>query len=236
MSNTLLRTTFSSVLLLITISVYPLLPTKAAQIEWQRTHRVTVFDAPLEARYPSVTKVGNETLLVLFTRRNADQIAAGNGELVIVRSTDGGDTWSDPTVVVSVQGAEPRAVDTMTTLNNGTIIAPFYELRDDQKESTVKLLISPDDGQTWQVQPIRADVPLSWWAPHGKILETSDGTLVIPLFGASSADELSATIHHSGLIRSRDGGKTWADFSFIARGRSHVRGASKLTKDPARRR
>ena len=77
------------------------------QTKWKRTQRVTVFDAPREARYPSVTMAKDGSILVLFTRRNVDQIEVGSGELVIVRSTDEGNSWSDASVVHHSDHTEP---------------------------------------------------------------------------------------------------------------------------------
>lgn len=52
----------------------------------------------------------------------------------------------------------------------------------------------------------------------------------MPVYGAVSGDQLRATIHGCGILRSSDGGATWGDYSWIARGGRPVTGAA-----PARR-
>ena len=118
----------------------------------------------------------------------------------------------------------------MTTLRNGRILVPYTELSKAQTVSTVKMLTSNDDGHAWNVIAINADLPLSWWVPYGKIIEaTNPDTLILPVFGAASPQQLEATIHHCGLLRSQDGGEIWSDFSSVAHGGDQVHGASKLS-------
>ena len=197
--------------------------------QWQRTGRVTVHDSPRRARYPSVVKADDGSLLVLFTRQTEEQEQAGRGDLLLVRSTDDGENWSAPDVVYESAGGEPRAVGTMTKLKGGRIVAPFVELSDNEAKGQVRLLVS-DNGREWQVRQVTADLPLTWWAPCGRLIESADGTLTMAVYGAASEDDLRATIHSCGLVRSRDGGSTWGDFSMIAQGGEEMIGA-----EPGRR-
>jgi len=193
---------------------------------WDRVARVSAYDSPRRARYPSITKARDGSLVVLFTRQTADQERAGLGALMVVRSADAGRTWSDARVVFEGKAGEPRAINTMATLADGRIIAPFAELGRAQATSTVRMLASDDGGDTWQVDDMKVTSPLAWWAPCGKVIETGDGTLVMPVYGAASQEDLAATIHNCGLLRSHDGGKTWGDFSWIARASGPVIGAA----------
>jgi hypothetical protein len=118
----------------------------------------------------------------------------------------------------------------MTTLDNGRIIAPFAELIDGQKSSVVRMLISEDNGENWGVEQPTVLTPLVWWVPCGKIVESDDNTLYMPVFGAISHADLKATIHNCGLLRSRDGGKTWRHLSWIARGPGPMIGAEPSQK------
>jgi len=193
---------------------------------WERAKRVTVYDSPRRARYPSITETRDGSLLVLLTRQTAEQEAAGLGDLVVVRSSDGGESWSQPTTVFEGRAGEPRAVGTMTTLKSGRIVAPFAELGDSQATSTVRLAASEDGGESWSVGVPNVTIPLTWWAPCGKVIETADGTLAMPVYGATSKADLGATIHNCGILRSTDGGETWGDFSWLARGGGHMIGAA----------
>lgn len=197
---------------------------------WERVGRVAVYDAPRRARYPSIAKAADGTLLVLLTQQTAEQEAAGGGDLLLVRSSDDGKTWSPPQVVYQGKDCEPRAVGTMTALAHGRIIAPFAEMRDAQATCAVRILTSGDGGQSWQASDPAVTLPLAWWAPCGKMIETAGGTLVMPVYGALSRADLKATIHNCGLLRSRDGGKTWGDFTWIAKGPGAVVGAAPATR------
>ena len=194
--------------------------------QWQREKRVALIDSDRRVRHPSIARVADRSLLVMYTRQNAEQEAAGVGEFVVTRSTDEGDGWSEGTVVFEASEGEPRASATMTALADGRVLAPFTELADQQQRSTVRLLESGDQGQTWAVRSVQVDLPLVWWAPSGRIVQASDGALVMPVYGAASESDLKATIHSCGLLRSGDGGTTWGDFSWIVRGPSPVYGAA----------
>lgn len=193
---------------------------------WDRVARVSAYDSPRRARYPSITKARDGSLVVLFTRQTADEERAGLGALMLVRSQDAGRTWSDAEIVFEGRTGEPRAINTMATLASGRIVAPFTELSDAQATSTVRMLSSDDGGGSWQVADMRVTCPLAWWAPCGNVIETVGGTLVMPIYGAASQEDLAATIHNCGLLRSRDGGKSWGDFSWIARGGGPMIGAA----------
>jgi len=168
-----------------------------ATTQWERTRRVTVYDSPKQARYPSIVKTADGTLLVLFTRTSADAGPPAPGDLVIVRSTDRGETWSDAEVVYRGRSGEPRALGTMTALAGGTILAPFAEIDDARATSEARILRSADSGKVWEEIAPDATLPLSWWAPSGRLIEAQDGTLVMPVYGAASQKDLEATIHSS---------------------------------------
>jgi len=201
------------------------------RFEWERVERVTVYNSCRRARYPSIARAEDGSLLVLFTQQTLEQECTGVGDLILVRSTDGGKTWSQAQQVYRGTNVEPRALGTMTTLASGRIIAPFTEMPgagyDDYVATSVfRLLSSEDAGKSWRLGDPDVQCPLSWWAPSGKAIETDDGTLVMPVYGAASDDDLRATIHNCGLLRSTDGGKSWGDFSWIARGGQGMVGAA----------
>ena len=150
-------------------------PTEAAQdgpTRWERVGRTDVHRGERRTSYPSITKVADGSLLVLFASQNAEQEKAGTGDLLRVRSSDAGKTWSQSRVVVQGKGCEPRAAGTLTTLKDGRIMAPFAEFRDAQATSTVRILTSSDDGKHWQVSDATFSIPL----PDEMILAAGDGS------------------------------------------------------------
>lgn len=194
--------------------------------QFERTKRVTVFDADSAARYPSVVQVPSGKLLVMFTRQSPAQQQRAVGDLVLSTSEDQGTSWSEPRVVFSSKQGEPRAVGTMSVEKDGRLLVPFTIFSRGQTTSWVHLLISDDEAGTWKLREVRAEPPLTWWAPSGKVVQTADGTLFMPVYGASTPDALKATVHGCGLLRSSDGGHSWGDFSWIAKGPAPLVGAA----------
>ena len=175
---------------------------------------------------PSICKAADGLLLLLFTRHTHQQENEGLGDLLLVRSNDGGLTWSEqPELIYAGRNGEPLAVGTLTALSDGRMLAPFAELSDKQASSRVRILMSDDGGKTWRVDDPQVTVPLVWWAPSGRVVEADDRTLVMPVYGAASQADLKATIYNCGLLRSSDEGKTWGDFSWIGRGDAPMIGA-----------
>ena len=114
----------------------------------------------------------------------------------------------------------------MTRLKSGKIIAPFEEWADDGANSALRILSSVDGGRIWSVMEPEVESPFVWLAPSGRLVETSGGELVMGIHGAVFEEELEATIHGVGVLRSKDEGKSWSAFSWIARGNQPIIGAA----------
>ena len=201
-----------------------------AAAQWQRLQRVPVYDAPRCARYPSIATTADGSLLVMFTRQSAAQPVDGQGDLMLAHSSDRGNSWSMPRTVYASPGGEPRAAGTLTRLTSGALIAPFAVLDDRQATSRFRLLASADGGRHWTTRDPQVDVPLAWWAPRGKLIETADGMLTMAVYGATTRDRLKRTVHQCGLLRSRDGGQTWGGYSVVTHGSRPVIGAADASR------
>ena len=197
---------------------------------WARQKRITVHDSLRRAAYPSITRTRDGSLLVMFTRQSQSQEEEGRGELVLSRSINQGQSWIAPEVVYRGRVGEPRAMGTMTTLRSGRIIAPFAELSDGGLENHVRMLHANSRSDQWRIEEISVQSPFVWWVPCGRIIETLQGTLVMPIYGATSHANLRATIHGCALLRSTDGGSTWGDWSWIVQGHKPVVGAVRTTQ------
>ena len=90
--------------------------------EWQRDHRTVVHDSSWRARYPSIIRAADGSLLVLFTKMSHHQEDAESGDLVLVRSSDNGESWSNGRVVYQAHKGELRAMGTLTALRSDRII------------------------------------------------------------------------------------------------------------------
>ena len=200
-------------------------PRSSSQQLWDRVERVVVYKSPRRARYPSIIRTGAGEVLVLFTRQTEEQEIAGTGDLVLSRSGDGGKTWSEPETVYQGTSGDPRSIGTMTVLRSGRILAPFEEWEDGGARCTLRILSAVDGGKIWSVEEPKVESPFVWLAPSGRLVETSGDELVMGIHGAASEVDLKATIHGSGVLRSKDEGKSWGAFSWIARGRGPITGA-----------
>ena len=72
---------------------------EAQRFEWERVGRVIARNVPGRARYPSVVRADDGSVLVLFSQQTPEQegvsgAAAGAGDLVLLRSGNDGQTWS----------------------------------------------------------------------------------------------------------------------------------------------
>lgn len=132
-------------------------------------------------------------------RLNDEERKAELGEWII-RSTDGGKSWSVriPTIVNSPHGP--------IQLKDGRLLYAGKQLwTEDQKIGVAE---SKDDGQTWQwlaeIPARKADVVKSYHELHA--VEAADGTLIAQIRNHNAASK-GETLQSE----STDGGKTWSE-------------------------
>ncbi len=165
------------------------------------------------ALFPGLTRAANGDLLASFCTR-FDCLPGGVAYLL--RSSDEGRTWGKPVPMLrstKSDGCINLSVG-LTTLRNGTVLYPCCDAkltrRWDQHEADLIVLQSRDHGVTWSdPTPIATEV-LEPFA-YGRIVELSDGDLLCPIWGKRVSEEP----WRSGLIRSRDGGRTWGEHATI---------------------
>lgn len=197
---------------------------------WERVKRVPVYESPKIARFPSVERTQSGAILVLLTRRSEAQEKRGAGDLVLVKSADGGESWSDARLVYKSNTGEPRAIGTLTCLPDGEMVAPFAVISPDGLKSTLYIARSSDDGENWETIQPHTESPFHWQAPSGRLVRTSTGEMAMGVFGTYDAEELQSTVHSAALLFSKDGGASWGGFSLIARGNGQVIGAHGSTR------
>lgn len=183
---------------------------------------------------PSATLADNGDIVVLY---NTDGDNIVGARVYVTRSSDEGATWTTPALIASpvhyLDGASQPigSINTqasLTTLANGDLIAPATESISHHNytnvESVTYLLRSTDDGVTWTGNgtPITLPTPMYYNATYGKVLELSNGDLLMPIWGATDAPSTPTGAEdpvrwQSGVARSTDGGVTWSDYSVIGK-------------------
>lgn len=185
-----------------------------------------------------VLAITADRTIVAVVRGGAGHLGLG-GRVEIVRSIDGGESWSPPIVVADSDWDDREfalgvsASDTLVLTYqrqggyhaDGTYFRP--EHFGEQLPMQVMVTRSHDAGLTWESPgPISHDV-FCTAAPYGKIITLADTTLVAPMYIYDYSDpgtqgvkrqRSTETPPGSYLIRSDDNGLTWDDPSLIAPG------------------
>lgn len=176
-------------------------------------------------RIPSVIATNKGTLLAFAEARRANAADAGDIDLVLKRSRDGGATWSALQVVgddgantvgnpCPVIDRETGTIWLLTTRNLGADKEKDILAGTSQASRSVWVMKSDDDGVTWS-RPVDITSQVkreSWtWYATGPGVgiqmrsRAHAGRLVIPANHA----EAGSGVHRSHLFYSDDHGKTW---------------------------
>jgi len=177
--------------------------------------------------FPVMIKLKNGDALSVF-RAGAPHIGV-KGRLDLVRSKDGGKTWSAPWT--AVDGEFDDRNPALGQLRDGTIllaysIASNYDAtglkfaggRKDRVFDGVYLMRSKDDGKTW-TKPERSAPIHKFYegrgvvSPYGKIVQMKDGTVLMAVYFEFFVD----MAHESYLFQSHDGGVTWGEPSLMGK-------------------
>ena len=172
-------------------------------------------------RIPSAILAPNDTLLAFAEGRRGGAGDAGDIDLVLRRSHDGGRSWAPLQIIgdngpntfgnpCAVVDARTNTVWLLTTQNRGTDREKDIIAGTSDGSRTVWVMRSQDDGVSWSAPvEITSSVKArdwTWYATGpGVGIQTRDGRLVVPANHA----EAKTGIHRSHLFFSDDGGKSW---------------------------
>ena len=186
-----------------------------------------------------IIKLKNGELLLMA--REASEHYANDGEVILLRSKDGGKTWSNKKTIGSVKNMDERE-GCGIQLKDGTIVVGIYynnlynkdgsygpyfnpdtqafepEQRDSSRPTLGTYIItSKDNGHTWS-KPYFIDIkdmPVTGLeGPTDAPIEMPDGSLMMGVIGYGLNKD--ADSKGSIMLRSTDKGKTWKYYSTIA--------------------
>jgi sialidase-1 len=188
--------------------------------------------------FPCVTKLANGDLLSVFYAGYGHvslprEDLPNGGAIAAVRSTDGGRTWSEPTIIIDTPLDDRDS--SVVQLSDGRLLCNFFVYRGETPPegalmAECMVAESTDNGETWSEPWTVAPHFTGAEAVSAPILELDDGDLLMPIYGFDAGE--SRANYESGVIRSADGGKTWGDYVMIDDDPAHAACEPALCKLP----
>ncbi|MEW6358815.1 MAG: sialidase family protein [Planctomycetota bacterium] len=137
------------------------------------------------------------------------------GRLDWIASSDGGKTWTEPTVIVD--GKYDDRNPSLCQAADGTVVVAYAEASTYNPEGKFDINIgkyelftvaSKDGGKTWSAKrPMNVPAYPSG-SVYGRAILLPDGTILMPVYWKSKCS----------LLRSSDNGETWTHHALIAEG------------------
>ncbi|MBL8291397.1 MAG: exo-alpha-sialidase [Bryobacterales bacterium] len=135
-----------------------------------------------------------------------DVQAPRGGRAEIMRSEDGGRTWTDPVPMIDTEWDDRAPAAAL--LPDGTLVASFFTY----PHAGVAIIRSFDDGKTWEQKPIMIRAPFHDLATDGPPIVMPDGSLLLATYGKEKEGDRYEAI---GIFASKDRGQTWQYLSSI---------------------
>jgi len=136
------------------------------------------------------------------------------GRLDWIRSSDGGRTWTKPTVLVDSEWDDRNPA--VGVMPDGAVVVAYaeastYNARGEFDVNagtyTPKFVVSTDAGSTWSPPQVIDTRPIPNGSPYGHLVVLRDGTALMSLYQFPS----DCTF----VIRSRDCGRSWGEVTML---------------------
>ena len=162
--------------------------------------------------------------------RGGDAHVGIKGRLDWIHSEDGGKTWSEPKAIVDSKWDDRNAG--LGVMADGTVVMAYAEASTYNAQGkwdtscgkyTLYYVISTDNGRTWSDKIALCPDLFHSGSPYGRIITLRDGTGLMQIytwedpFGKLAGKRTSASARCAGILRSTDNGRTWGDWSVVAR-------------------
>jgi len=145
-----------------------------------------------------------------------DVDAPRGGRAMIIRSTDGGRTWTKPATLIDTpwDDRHPNFVE----LPDKTLLCSFFTwpgrgdlAKEPDLACRTRIIRSTDGGKTWEqkLRSLRSD--FIWDATDGPPIVLADGSVLLVVYG-SPAEGVPSQV---GVFRSTDSGRTWKLLSVV---------------------
>ena len=178
--------------------------------------------ATLSGYFPVLQKLGDGSIGAVI--RSGDIHLGERGRMELVRSLDGGESWSAARPI-EIDGPDPRN-QCFVSLSDGTLLLAYVhagytngQFDNAKGYDRVYVIRSADYGATWSCPSVvdlgHAPIEDPLYSPYGKMTELPDGAILMPTHAASRTERRRSD---SLVLRSRDGGRTWGDGSLVAEG------------------
>lgn len=180
---------------------------------------ITVIDNALNNGFPSIVKMSNGNLLVVY--RAGVGHSGDKGSIKSKISTNNGATWGAETNVYTDATYDSRD-PSLVVLDNGRIWLNFFladAVSSDHIADGIRIKYSDDNGGSWSVVATINSGFTAVSACSGPIMEYPYGKLALPIYGKNTGD----TYYSSSIIFSDDYGVNWVDETIIADGENDSR-------------
>ena len=176
--------------------------------------------------FPVVVRIAGDQLVAVL-RGGAGHVGV-TGRLDVVRSQDGGKTWTVPEVVVNSEADDRNPA--LGVAADGSVVLAYHAQASYEEDGKwaghlghVRMMVtrSSDGGMTWETPWDLGYTPMEKHSAFGRIVSMPDGTLLLPVYG-SGIEPGAVEENHSYVLRSTDKGRTWGKPSLLSAGHNET--------------